>query len=72
MSEPWQGLDEAVVERFAAEAGRHPRGPLIPTDQGDLLIFVFLVAGLVAGFVIGYNWRLVFVDGAAAPAKKRS
>ena len=46
--EPWQGLDEAVVERFAAEAGRHARGPLIPTDQGDLLLFVFLVLGALS------------------------
>jgi ABC-type cobalt transport system substrate-binding protein len=53
----WKGVDEAVVEKVAAEHGRQAREPLINTDQGDLLLFVFLVAGVAGGFVAGYFWR---------------
>ncbi len=53
----WSGVDEAVVERFAKEHGRESKEPLINTDQGDLLLFVFLIAGAGGGFVAGYYWR---------------
>ena len=53
----WPGVDEVVVEKFAEEAGRPSRAPLINTDQGDLLLFCFLVAGAVGGFVAGYSYR---------------
>lgn len=56
---PWTGVDEAVVEKVAKEHGREARPPLINTDQGDLLLFVFLVAGVVAGFAGGYYWRML-------------
>ncbi len=56
---PWSGVDEAVVEKIAKEHGREARPPLINTDQGDLLLFVFLVAGVVAGFAGGYYWRML-------------
>jgi len=56
----WTGVDETVVEKFAEEAGRHPVEPLINTDQGDLLLFVFLVAGAAGGFVGGYYFRKLF------------
>lgn len=56
----WSGVDETVVEKFATEAGRPPRKPLINTDQGDLLLFVFLVAGTAGGFVGGYYFRELF------------
>ncbi len=56
----WSGVDETVVEKFAEEAGRPPRGPFINTDQGDLLLFVFLLAGTVGGFVGGYYFRELF------------
>lgn len=59
-SAQWAGVDETVVEKFAAEAGRHPVDPLINTDQGDLLLFVFLLAGSVGGFVGGYYFRILF------------
>jgi cell division protein FtsL len=54
---PWSGVDEAVVEKIAREHGREATAPLINTDRGDLLLFVFLVGGAVAGFVAGYSWR---------------
>jgi len=53
----WSGVDESVVEKYAKEHGREARSPLINTDQGDLLLFVFLLAGAVGGFVAGYYWR---------------
>lgn len=56
-AEKWQGVDESVVERVAKEHGREARKPLINTDQGDLLLFVFLLAGAAGGFVGGYYWR---------------
>lgn len=58
----WTGVDESVVEHFAEKAGRSAWAPLINTDQGDLLLFVFLLAGLVGGFVMGYYWRTIFKD----------
>lgn len=56
----WSGVDETVVEKYAKEAGREPRKPLINTDQGDLLLFFFLVAGTVGGFVGGCCFRELF------------
>ncbi len=56
----WAGVDEKVVEKFAHEAGRPPREPLIDTDRGDLLLFVFLVAGALGGFIAGYCYRALF------------
>jgi len=59
----WAGVDETVVEKFAHDAGRPPREPLINTDRGDLLLFVFLVAGAFGGFVAGYCYRALFPPG---------
>ena len=56
----WTGVDESVVEKVAKEHGREAWTPFINTDQGDLLLFVFLIAGSVGGFVMGYYWRGVF------------
>ncbi len=53
----WKGVDESVVEKIAEEHGRKASEPLINTDQGDLLLFVFLLAGAVGGFAAGYSWR---------------
>ena len=58
-SAPWSGVDESVVGKFAAAAGRHARAPLI---EGDLLLFCFLVAGIVGGFVLGYYFRTLFAE----------
>jgi cobalt/nickel transport system permease protein len=56
----WAGVDKTVVEKLATAAGRPPREPFINTDQGDLLLFVFLVAGTVGGFIGGYYYRELF------------
>lgn len=54
---PWTGVDEAVVEKIAKEHGREARKPLIDPGEGDLQLFVFLLAGAVGGFAAGYYWR---------------
>ncbi|MFZ0313339.1 MAG: hypothetical protein WAL85_11590 [Candidatus Korobacteraceae bacterium] len=70
----WSGVDETVVEKYARAAGHPPHRPLIDTDQGDLLLFCFLLAGVAGGFVIGYYIRDIFppdaadVNGEAAPS----
>jgi len=56
----WVGVDKTVIEKHAAAAGREPRPPLINTDQGDLLLFMFLLAGTAGGFVGGYYFRELF------------
>ena len=68
-SEKWPGVDESVVEKYAKEHGREAREPFINTDQGDLLLFVFLLAGAVGGFAAGYFWRMLMVE--RAPEAKR-
>ncbi|XXY45244.1 hypothetical protein WME91_35090 [Sorangium sp. So ce269] len=66
----WDGVDEAVVRRVAEDAGRHDTGPLFAGLEGDLLLFAFLWAGLLAGFAIGYYSRVLFVERADQPAGK--
>ena len=56
----WLGVDESVVEKFAAASGHPPRPPFINTDQGDLLLFCFLLAGTIGGFTAGYYFRTLF------------
>ena len=56
-SEKWPGVDESVIEKVAKEHGQEARKPFINTDQGDLLLFVFLLAGAVGGFIGGYYWK---------------
>jgi hypothetical protein len=66
----WSGVDETVVEKYARAAGHPPHRPLIDTDQGDLLLFCFLLAGIAGGFVMGYYIRDVFPpDPAGSPAE---
>jgi len=60
--EKWTGVDEAVVQKIAKEHGREAHTPLINTDQGDMLLFVFLVAGTIGGFTAGYYWRILMVE----------
>lgn len=55
----WVGVDEAVVEKVAREHGREAKPPLVSTDNGDILLFIFLVAGVVGGFAGGYYWRML-------------
>ena len=70
--EKWAGVDEAVVEKIAKEHGREKQEPLINIDQGDLLLFVFLIAGTVGGFAAGYYWRILMVERAPNINKEKS
>jgi cobalt/nickel transport system permease protein len=67
--ERWQGVDETVVERVAVAAGQRPWSvPFAP--EGDALLFAFLVAGLVGGFVLGYAYHALFVAPRAGEARR--
>ena len=57
--EKWPGVDEAVVNKIAREHGRAERSSLFPAAEGDLQLFLFLLAGTVGGFVAGYYWRVL-------------
>lgn len=71
-AEKWPGVDESVVEKYAKEHGREVHEPLINTDQGDLLLFVFLIGGTVGGFAAGYYWRQLMIEKTPASfAKER-
>ena len=52
----WTGVDEAVVQKIAREHGHEAKKPFI-NIEGDLLLFAFLLAGVVGGFACGYYWR---------------
>jgi ABC-type cobalt transport system substrate-binding protein len=69
--EKWTGVDESVVQKIAKEHGREAHKPLINTDQGDLLLFVFLVAGSIGGFVAGYNWKILMEKPSKIEKKKQ-
>lgn len=58
----WSGVDESIVEKVAREHGRAAWTPFINTDQGDILLFVFLLAGATGGFILGFYWRKLFYD----------
>lgn len=68
----WAGVDESVVEKIAQEHGRAAWTPFINTDQGDLLLFVFLLAGTFGGFILGYNFRRLFAEKDDLKDVKRS
>jgi ABC-type cobalt transport system substrate-binding protein len=69
-AEKWQGVDESVVQKVAKENGREAHVPVINTDQGDLLLFVFLLAGAIGGFTAGYYWRILMVEKAKKTEKE--
>ncbi|MFN3531370.1 MAG: hypothetical protein ACK41Q_02490 [Candidatus Brocadia sp.] len=60
--EAWTGIDVSIVGKYATKYGHPPSEPYINTDQGDLLLFVFTVAGVVGGFIIGFNARRLFYE----------
>ena len=56
----WPGVDEAVVQKFAENAGRPASEPFLNFGEGDIQLFFFLIAGAVGGFVAGYYYRDLF------------
>ena len=59
---PWGDTTDVVAEQGAANIGRQAADPLINTDQGNMLVFFFTLAGLAAGSLIGYYWRKLMVE----------
>lgn len=57
----WEGVDKAVVERYAEAHDRKARSPLLG-EEGDLLLFCFALGGALGGFLLGYNWRILFKE----------
>jgi hypothetical protein len=57
--EKWPGVDEAVIKKFARDAGREAREPFISMG-GDMMLFAFLIAGAAGGFIAGYYFRSIF------------
>ena len=56
----FSGMDEAVNEKLAEDAGLEPKAPLINTESwGDLWNAILLLAGGVCGFIIGRWWYLI-------------
>ena len=60
--EKWAGIDEAVIAKYATDRGREAAEPLF-NIEGDMLLFLFALAGAMGGFVMGYYWHKVFVVG---------
>ena len=50
-------LAVAALDAFSSE-------PFINPDLGDLVLFVFIVAGTVTGFTAGYYWRKFTIEKA--------
>ncbi|HEX9875205.1 MAG TPA: hypothetical protein VGC50_00970 [Gammaproteobacteria bacterium] len=58
---PFAGLDSAINESLAEEAGVPARDPYINTEaMGELWNLILLVAGGVCGFIIGRYWDRMF------------
>lgn len=55
----WSGVDEAVLAPAAERLGRPATAPLI-NIEGDFLLFMFTLAGVIGGFLAGYSWRDLF------------
>jgi len=60
--EKWTGIDEAIIQKYATDKGRPAAEPLFNVE-GDMLLFLFALAGAIGGFVMGYQWHKVFVVG---------
>lgn len=59
----WDGdITEAAAGPLAQTAGVEESRVLPWSIEGDLLLFLFLAGGAVAGFVAGYQWRRLFAE----------
>jgi len=59
---PWVDATDTVAEEGASNVGREAADPLINTDQGNMLVFFFTLAGVAGGLVAGYYWRKLMID----------
>ncbi len=67
----WQGVDDKF-EEIAKAAGHPAHEPYINLIQGDLGLFMFLMAGAVGGFIAGYNFRNLFSPASKGTVPARS
>ncbi len=58
----WSDATDVLSGKAAGQAGREARDPYINTEQGNMLVFFFCLGGVVAGSIIGYNWRRLFAE----------
>ena len=57
------GMDEAVNEKMSEDAGLKPHEPYINLEsQGDVWNAALMIAGAIAGFIVGRRWHLLFGD----------
>jgi hypothetical protein len=76
----WPGVDESVIQRFAAASEAVRPSFSIDWVRGDLLLLAFLWAGLVSGAALGYCAHALFgarrddadtdADAGARPASR--
>ena len=59
---PWIDSTDVVAEQAANGVGRQATDPLINTDQGNMLVFFFTMAGVMAGPIVGYYWRKLMIE----------
>jgi cobalt/nickel transport protein len=59
---PWIDTTDVVAEEGANAVGRQATDPLINTDQGNMLVFFFTLAGIAGGLTIGYYWRKLMIE----------
>jgi cobalt/nickel transport system permease protein len=59
-ADSFTGMDEAVNEKLAEDAGLKPEDPYINTEaMGDLWNGLLLIAGGICGFILGRWWNLI-------------
>ncbi len=68
--EKWRGFDEAVLEELAKAHGKEPEGSFLPLE-GDLELFMFSLMAGISGFVVGYYYRKIFVEGSYALSNRK-
>ena len=55
------GMDEAVNERLAEDAGLNVRDPYLNIEtMGDLWNMMLLLGGGICGFIIGRWWHILW------------
>lgn len=59
---PWGDTTDVVAEQAANGVGRQATAPIINTDQGNMLVFFFTLAGVIAGPIVGYYWRKLMIE----------
>lgn len=69
-AEKWEGVDKSLIGKYAKEHNREAREPLIDTDRGDVLLFVFLTAGIVGGFGARHCWPMPIVERSRGACRK--